>query len=186
MSEVAGETLRLARDSTDECRRLTVSRRADHFVILVDGARLVHRQQRFAATHDPGMILRSFVDAEMLGRSAFVDVVFTKWDVVLTSPAAAEVEEFVAAFAEKTRLHCEARVGRLRFFRVAVRPARGAPVAYGHGLDELFVSWVEASAAFVRAPVDPIPMPEGASEFDRYLWRRLPALRPREPAGARR
>jgi hypothetical protein len=186
VSEVAGETLRLARDSTEECRRLTVSRRADHFVVLVDGARLVHRQQRFAATHDPGMILRAFVDAEMLGRSAFVDVVFTKWDVVLASPAAAEVDEFVAAFAEKTRGHCEARVGRLRFFRVAVRPARGAPVTYGHGLDELFVSWVEASAAFVPAPVGPIPLPEGASEFDRFLWRRLPALRPREAAGSRR
>jgi hypothetical protein len=180
MSEVAGETLRLARDSTEECRRLTVSRRADHFVVLVDGARLVHRQQRFAATHDPGMILRAFVDAEMLGRSTFVDVVFTKWDLVLASPAAAEVDEFATAFAEKTRLHCEARLGRLRFCRVAVRPARGAPVAYAHGLDELFGAWVEASPAFVPPPVEPIPLPDGASEFDRFLWRRLPALRPRD------
>jgi hypothetical protein len=23
----------------------------------------------------------------------------------------------------------------------------------------------------------PVPVPEGASEFDRYLWRQLPALR---------
>jgi hypothetical protein len=186
VTEIAGDTFRLAKDSSDECQRLTISRRADHFVILVDGGKLLQRPSRLAAANDPAMTLRSLLDAEMLGRRSFVDVVFTKWDLVLGSPAAAEIDEFVGAFAEKTRQHCQPRLGRVRFARVAVRPAAGAAVAYGHGLGDLFRAWVEDSAAFASSAREPVSLPEGASEFDRFLWRRLPALRPASAAGVRR
>lgn len=177
-SEISGDFLRLAKDSTDECRRLTVSRRADHFAILIDGAKLVQPHHRFPAANDAALLLRSCLDADMLGRSSFVDVLFTKWDVVARSADVPEIEQFIAAFTERTRQHCEPRLGRLRFFRLAARPSAHSSLAFAHGLSELFASWMEDSPAFRAPSTTPIRVPEHASEFDRYLWRQLPALRP--------
>lgn len=175
-AEVASDVFRLAKDSTEECRRLSLARRADHFVILVDGGKLAHRQHRLTATNDAALVLRSCLDAEVLGESSLVDVVFAKWDVVMASAVAAEAEEFVTGFAEKTRQHCEARLGRLRFSRVAARPAPNSPTGYAHGVPELVASWIEESPASRRRAWVPVAMPRDASEFDRYLVRRLPAL----------
>jgi hypothetical protein len=178
LSEVAGDVFRLARDSTDECRRLTIGRRADHFVILVDGAKLAQRQHRLTATNDAGLFLRSCLDADVLGRSSFVDMLVTKWDVAGTGPEAPEIEHALTAFVERTRQHCEARLGRLRFLRVAARPLPRCDLPFAHGLPDVVASWVTESPRS-RVPAPPAaPMPERASEFDRYLWRQLPALRP--------
>jgi Double-GTPase 2 len=178
LTELPGDLVRLAKDSTDECRRLTLSRRADHFVILLDGARLGQRQHRFTTANDAALLVRSCLDAEMLGRFSFVDLVFTKWDLATAGASAEEMEQFVAAFTERTRLHCGGRLGRLRFLQVAARPGPGSPLAFAHGLAELFSAWVQDSPAFGPAHRVPVPLPESASEFDRYLWRRLPELRP--------
>jgi hypothetical protein len=176
-SEIGADFVRLAKDSTDECRRLTLARRADHFAILIDGASLMQRQQRLAATNDAGLLLRGCLDAEALGRFSFVDVLFTKWDLVMRSGEQAEIEQFLEAFAARTRQLCQPRLGRLRFVQVAARPAPGSPLAFGHGLTELLASWTaESPAVAARRPVTAWA-PEGASEFDRFLWRQLPALR---------
>jgi hypothetical protein len=178
LAEIAGDAFRAAKDSTDECHRLSVSRRADHFVILVDGARLVQRQHRFTAANDAALFLRSCLDADMLSRSSFVDVLMTKWDLVAAAPDAAEIDQITTAFTERTRQHCAARLGRLRFFRVAARPQPAGGVGFAHGLAEIFASWVADSPAFRPAAPIPVRVPENAPEFDRYLWRRIPALRP--------
>jgi Double-GTPase 2 len=183
LSEIAGDVFRLAKDSTDECRRLTIGRRADHFVILVDGAKLVQRQHRFTTINDAGMFLRSCLDADMLGRSSFVDMLVTKWDVAGTVPELPEVEQILTAFVERTRQHCEARLGRLRFLRVAARPLPRYGLPFAHGLSDVVASWVTESPRFRELSPATAPMPEDASEFDRYLWRQLPALRPRGSGG---
>jgi uncharacterized protein YbjT (DUF2867 family) len=176
-SEIGGDFVRLARNSTDECRRLTLARRADHFAILVDGAGLIQRQQRLAVTNDAGLLLRSCLDAEVLGRFSFVDVLFTKWDLVLRSGERTEIEQFLEAFASRTRQLCQPRLGRLRFVQIAARPAPGSPLGFGHGLSELLASWTAESPAVAQRGTVAAWAPEGTSEFDRFLWRQLPALR---------
>jgi hypothetical protein len=175
-SEIGGDFVRLAKDSTDECRRLTLARRADHFVILVDGAKLVQRHHRLTAANDAALLLRSCLDAHMLGQSSFVDMVFTKWDDVLRSAELGEIEKSLDAFVWRTRQHCEPRLARLRFARVAARPAPGSPLPFAHGMTELFAAWVEASPVFARRAAASVGIPDNGSEFDRFLWRQLPAL----------
>jgi hypothetical protein len=147
LSEIPGDAFRLARDVTDECRRLTAVRRADHLAILVDGASLVARPQRFPAGNDAALFLRSCLDAEMLGPSSLVEVVFAKWDLVAMSAAAGEIEEYVDAFAERTRQFAGGRLGRLRFLRIASRPRPGSGLPFAQGLAELVRSWVEGGPA---------------------------------------
>jgi hypothetical protein len=183
VSEIPGDVFRLAKDSTDECRRLTTGRRADHFAILVDGAKLVQRQHRLTATNDAALFLRSCLDAEMLGPASFVDILVTKWDLAARAPEASEIDHSVSAFVERTRQHCEGRLGRLRFLRVAARPLPRSELSFAHGLTDVVASWVTESPRFRVAPPMPVPVPEGASEFDRYLWRQLPALRPGRASG---
>jgi hypothetical protein len=155
LSEVPGDAFRLARDVTDECERLAAVRRADHLAVLIDGASLVSRHQRLPATNDAALFLRSCLDAGMLGPSSIVDVVFAKWDLVAVSAAAAEVEAYVDAFADRTRHLVASRLSRLRFLRIASRPRPGSGLSFAHGLGDLVQSWVE---------VGPVPKEAGRSD----------------------
>jgi len=81
-TDLGGERFRLARDSTEECRRLEILLRADHFVLLMDGEKLAQVEDRLQARASSRSLLRSCLDAQMLGAHSYVDVLFTKWDLV--------------------------------------------------------------------------------------------------------
>ena len=96
LCDLWGEDFREARDSIEGCRRLTIIRRADSFVLLVDGAKLAQLESRQRAKNDPIDLLRNILDCEMLAETADVDVVHTKWDLV----EASEHKSHIVAFAD--------------------------------------------------------------------------------------
>ncbi len=173
-SDMAGEWFRLARDSTEECKRLALLMRADHFVVLVDGAKLVEPEQRHAVANDASLLLRSCLDAGMLGVQSLVDVLFTKWDLVVTSGSTDEIERFTAGLRQRLQDRFAGRLQRLRLFEVAARPVPESRLEFAYGLPRVFPAWVEESP-ISRSAKPGVPVVPGAmSEFARYLRRRLP------------
>ena len=164
----------------DACRRMGIIRRADTFVLLVDGAKLADPGSRQRAKNDPVTLLRNCLDAGMLNSDAAVDVLVTKWDLVEKSTAKKEVEEFAGHVEQSILRLFSDRVKRIRVARVAAHPFDSA-LPFGFGLPELCKAWVEHSAA--SGPMGESQQPDelGLSEFDRYLSRRLP---PAGEAGA--
>lgn len=53
ISDVSGEFFRQARDSREEARKLAFVGRADHFVLLLDGAKLLSAETRAASRMEP-------------------------------------------------------------------------------------------------------------------------------------
>jgi hypothetical protein len=146
-TDLAGERFRLARDSTEECRKLDILLRADYFVVLVDGAKLAEPGDRQAALVDAHSIVRSCLDAGMLDQTSFVDVLFAKWDLIHQGRLS-DVRRFVNQAQERLMAELNSRVGRLRLFNVAARPERGS-LTFGFGLKRCFPSWVDE---FPRRP----------------------------------
>ena len=143
-TDLSGERFRLARDSTEECKKLELLLRADHFVLLVDGALLVETQHRQEACVCARLLLRSCLDAEMLGSHSYVDVLFTKWDLVMPK---LEEDDGLRDFLEAVEVHFKSvfrnRLARLRFFQVAARPRKGSELPFAYNLEKVFPSWVE-------------------------------------------
>lgn len=175
LCDLWGEDFREAKDSSEACRKLGIIQTAHRFVLLIDGGKLAKKGARQSAKNEPLMLLRSCLETEMLGCRSDVDVLFTKWDVVASSKESREISDFAQHVEDEIRRRIGNRVGRLHFARVASHPFGGS-FSLGHGLAELFPSWVEA--AWQERPEEAVLRKEAVSfnEFDRYCRRRLPEL----------
>lgn len=175
IADLSGEHFDDAADSVDGCRRLSIIRRADHFILLVDGGKLVKHDQRQSAKSRTLMLLRCCLDAGQLDQRSLVDVLFSKWDIVDNSENKLEDIAFIEQVEASIKHQFTSRVGRLRFFRVAARPAKG-DFLLGHGLTAPFSSWVEDTPAEILPTNMALDEPKDISELDRYLKRVLPQL----------
>lgn len=175
LCDLWGEDFREARDSVDGCRRLGIVRRADAFVLLVDGAKLAKFDARQQAKVDPLMLLRNTLDCDMLAEEAHVDVLFTKWDILGQSPDREDTEKFATHIQDEVKRRFAHRVGSLAFWQVAAHATEGnVPIA--HGLEDLFRTWVERNTGMARRRPCSAPEPVEACEYDRYALRSLEAI----------
>jgi len=142
LSDVSGEKIRALRDSTSAVKQMTMLRRADHICIILDGATLADSKLRHSARAGAKTLLRALVEAGVLSPHCQVDIVLTKWDVVVTHPGRNEIEAFVletkaSLSALKTNLPA------LAYFEVAARP-ESKTVPFAHGLPTLLRRWLGA------------------------------------------
>ncbi len=170
-ADLSGEVFKLIRDSTPECQQLGILRRADHFVLLLDGRKLAALGTRHEALNNGMALLRSCVDAGMIGRYSFVDAIFSKYD--LLADAGADTSSFLTHATETIRARFGAKLGRLRFHNIAARP-ESPVIEYAFGIPALLRSWVDDSPYFVDRLSFPVKVPWKVRSFDNYLWVRFP------------
>jgi hypothetical protein len=169
LSAISGELFRLAKNSREDCERLTFLHRANTIAVLVDGARLAVPAQRTTAQSDASSILESFLDAKMIGSRCRVEFVVSKLDRVVEAGDAAV--EFLNTTEKKFEAKFGERVPHLAFRRIAARPeVEPSEGTLNDGLAEAFVAWTtpivgDAGAARQDAP------PRDAREFAKYGWR---------------
>jgi hypothetical protein len=144
MSDISGELFNRLRDSSDAVRDIPALARANHLCLAIDGEKLCDQLQRHVARNDSRSILRSIVESKILNSKCYVDVVFTKWDVVvsaLESEKQYEVKLFIAE--TKVALKAAASNFEVRFHEIAARPPKEAKVPFAHGLPTLLRSWMD-------------------------------------------
>ncbi len=175
-TDISGELFERIRDSSQECRRLSLLKRADRFVLTLDGERLSRSEDRQEAFHNGAMILRSCCDEGMLGAHSFVDVLFTKYDLFGSKEQEnAETKAFFAYVERTIKERFAHRLGRLRFFRVAARSdTKGVECAFG--VPSILPSWIEETPLDAEAIAYTFPTTGLKREFDLYLRKRLPTL----------
>lgn len=165
--DMSGEDFEDARDSVEECAKLRFLRRADHFVLLVDGKHLADLSKRQKAKADALTLLRSCFDSQQLNKYALVDVLISKWDLAVANKEQVEtVTTFADLLATQVKERFGSRCGRLRIARIAARPDNDFPL--GYGLDEVFPEWITdiPQALQVRTLVR---SPRLFTEFDRFV-----------------
>lgn len=145
-ADMAGEYFRRARDSAEECRRLTILRRTDHLVLLVDGQLLSDRRQRQVALRDAKLLLRRFIECEMIGKLTAIQVVVSKWDLVVSGESELEVEERLTEVEEDVRQAHDRQVRALWFGRAAASPIAKPDLKIAYGVENMFTQWVTAPA----------------------------------------
>jgi hypothetical protein len=143
-SDIYGEAFRRAADSAEECRNFTILKRADHVAVLIDGEKVVCRQDRQAAFASVEALLGQCLDTGMLGSTSFVQAVVTKWDVVAASaPSNAAFVDSKLRYLAERHGSC---LGQLANFKVAIRPPGRGDIKAGHGMAELLRLWINVRA----------------------------------------
>ncbi len=137
--DISGEHYEAMRDSVEECRSIPYLRRADHFVLLIDGERLADVNQRQAAKTNARLILRSCFDSGELKRGTLVDVLISKWD---EAQQATDSASFALALENEFQQQFASRCARFRVARIAARPSSDA-LPLGWNMESVFAGWVE-------------------------------------------
>ena len=81
IADWSGEIFRQAKDSVDVIRGLNVLAKCTNLTILIDGEKIVSKDERQIARTDALMLLRSCLDSNMLQQPIRIEVVFTKADI---------------------------------------------------------------------------------------------------------
>jgi hypothetical protein len=175
-TDISGEKFERMQDYTAECKEFEILRRADHFVLLLDGKRLANPARRQQAYRGGTLILRSCIESGMLDTNSYVDVLFAKYDLISTSHNADRNIAFLVKIQQRINEDYGESFGRLRFFKVAVRSAD--PVALGaDNFAEIFSSWIENTPVYTRKLKSTgLKLHPTEREFDRYILRRSPVL----------
>jgi hypothetical protein len=171
LSAISGELFRLAKNSREDCERLTFLRRANTIAVLVDGARLAVPAERTNAQSDASSILESFIDAKMLGERCRVEFVFSKLDRIVEAGEAAV--QFLNTTQRKFEAKFRERIPHLAFRRIAARPEVAASEeSQDDGLAKAFVAWTTATAPRVGAKSLDV-LQKDIREFAKYGWRSM-------------
>jgi hypothetical protein len=171
LSALSGELYRWARNSREECEKLTFLRRANAIVVLVDGEKLASQEQRVNAHADAAGILDAFLDAGMVPSQCHVEFVFSKLDRIRAGGHSALA--FLKQAQEKLDTRFRARVPQIVFRELAARPGPSREEEeLASGLASAFAIWATPQA---RAAVDGergSRPPSDEREFSKFGWRR--------------
>lgn len=174
LADVSGEHYRLAAQSSQDCRQLDMVPSAHHFVLFLDGERLLRKEYRQLTITEGRMLLRRLLDEGMLGQRSLVDVVFSKLDILRAAPDEEGVKGLLGGIRKNFHDLFAPRLGRLSFFEIAARvPNKDSKVESGHGVAQLVSRWVRTSPddVLVQAPLPSLRAGADVREMDRYLWR---------------
>jgi hypothetical protein len=170
-SDISGETFEMARDYSDECRKMEILRRADHVVLLMDGEKLSKKEQRHEVFINGEMFLRRCFESGMLSKRSFIDVLFTKYDL-LKETADTSQKEFLDYITKRLTDRYEKECLRFRLKYVAARPRNESKLALASGLETIFPNWVE-DTPFLERRSSATAQFELKTEMERFLWKQL-------------
>jgi hypothetical protein len=145
-TDISGEAYERARDSKSDCQRLDFLKRADHVVFVTDCEKLVQLTKRNGIVHDTMMLLRSCLDARMLGKESFVTVLWARFDFITRESDKTTHYSFLESAKREFESEFAVRLGKLSFAEAAARPKFAkANLDFGHGLPNLLKEWCEVS-----------------------------------------
>lgn len=160
LNDICGETFENIIGSMTFCEGLTALHRADHVVLLVDGAALANRETRHLHVEYASDFMQRVLQSKQCGRHTAVHVVTSKNDRLTgLEPVAAAMEEKLAAF--------ETAFGSLTFWRLAARPTDGS-MPTNSSIAELFAALVETSHRHVSSVVAAPLRSDWQRDFCRY------------------
>ncbi len=102
------------------------------------------------------MLLRRCVEAEMIGGQSKIDIIFTKKDILETSPDKGRALPFVDEIKAEILSKFMGSLGTISFFSVAARPTMKPILGETYGFKEFLPAWIDESP-FIRTIKRDVP-----------------------------
>ena len=161
LNDIAGETFKKAVAAQSNCEKLVALARADHLVVLVDGAALASRTLRNYQVEQVRDFLQRVLQGGQCGAHTALHIVISKLDKLRGHEAVADKME--ADFGVRFR----AAVGSLNFWRIAARPMDGS-LPTKEPIGKLFAFWAGTTHRYPAPILSIVPRHAWARDFCRY------------------
>lgn len=171
IADIPGEEFKNIANSSEKANSFHLAKRADHFAFLVDADLLSNKKDRQSEKNFLKNLFQRFADTGMLDQSINVQIVFTKWDLLLSKDEQENHLSFVNGVEEEIRLRSKGSEEKIDFIKLASRSSTKAKVKAGWGFDELLAHWVSKPPRKVKIPSKhPVSLPADAREFCLYEY----------------
>lgn len=173
LTDMSGEVYRRVVDNQENATSLgRFIRRADCFVLLLDGKRLASKELRQDGFRRGLLLLEALLQAQVLSKSCPVRVLIAKYDLLVPEKDNENTVKFIEYVeAEYKKFGAE----HFSDFRVSRISAKENPsLDYGFGVEPLFSEWVTADRPELTVDflADVKELPNERESID-YLWRQL-------------
>lgn len=170
IADISGEAFDELTTSTDLCKKLTFLNRCDNFTLIFDADALSDLSRRAVTKTKTVSILRSLIDANMLLASTHIQVLFSKWDLLIRKENANEHTSFVQGIEDAITREFSSSYPNISFLQIASRPVKSTGLKIGHGLDDLLKKWATTSVELNIPEVPEIPVSNNSREFLKYKF----------------
>jgi Double-GTPase 2 len=161
LNDIAGDTFEKAVAAQSICEKLVALARADHLVVLVDGAALAAPTLRYYQVEQVRDFLQRVLQGGRCGVQTALHIVISKLDKLRGHEAVAD--EMETNFRGLLR----ATVGSLNFWRIAARPTDGS-LPTQERIGELFAFWARTTHRCPAPILSAVPRHAWARDFCRY------------------
>ncbi|HEX8515187.1 MAG TPA: hypothetical protein VF868_03230 [Bacteroidia bacterium] len=142
-TDVSGEKFKNFANSSEECKKFELAKRADHFVLFIDSDSLSDKAARQNIKTSSLNILRGLIETEMLRPETYIEIVFSRWDLLLAKADVQLHKEFAIKVKEEILQKYGTINKRISFYEIASRP--NSELDFGYGIDKLLPEWAEKS-----------------------------------------
>jgi hypothetical protein len=181
LADMSGEHYSGALDSAAEMRALTIISRADHFVHLIDGGKLVSKELGAHTRSNAMMLMRRCVEEGMFEEDAKIDILLTKWDIALARCGEEKAQDILKMQRDAFNATFGAQIARLTITPVAARPHYKSPLQPAYGLSNLLRSWVDEPPRKSQPHARLLRLIPVKTGYDAFALREAPELFEGEP-----
>ena len=142
LSDVSGELFRDFSSSNKVAESLEWIRRANRFILLVDGEKLLSNEKRQDARSSATLILRTCFDNNLLGEGVDIDILLSKYDLIKESQKRKKALEFWKIIKDEFEQRLSSYKNNYRFMEIGSRCLGEYPELKSN-LSELFSLWVK-------------------------------------------
>jgi hypothetical protein len=121
--------------------------------LFLDADMLSDLQERQKTKLNAISILRGLIEVNSLTPDTFIQVVFSRWDLLEAKAEAKDHKAFVDGVKAEIKNRFPEQSWDIRFFEVASRPGDGSSLEFGHGIGPLLEIWSEESAFIMNTTI---------------------------------
>ena len=175
LTDMSGEVYRRVVDNQENATSLGgFIRRADFFVLLLDGKRLASKELRQDGFRRGLLLLEALLQAHVLSKMCPVRVLIAKYDLLVPEQDNENIVKFIEYVEAEYKRFGTEHFSDFKVSRISSRPKENSSLDYGFGVEPLFSEWVTADRAELNvdflADVKELP---NERESINYLWRQL-------------
>jgi hypothetical protein len=164
-SDRSGEAYGAARIDTDLIQKLPELQQADRACFLLDGAKLVSKEQRPAYARQFKQMIHALHDNGALANTKAVEVLATKFDLTKTRGNTADQIKFLDAYERQISAEFQEHGLDISCYRVCALPKTDKTVSFV-GLDDMIKRW---TAPAPMPAIAPAPIGDAPRQIDRLL-----------------
>lgn len=147
-SDVSGELFDLLIKNNDECEKHEIIKRADHFIYLIDGRKLLTLLERDRIIGDCISVLRRLKENNMIRECTRIHIIISKYDLIakLDDPEKNIIDLLIQKLVDtKIRSILDLASHQVELYKLAVRinPATRSDVKDVTDVDDMLKKWID-------------------------------------------